>query len=161
MYNQFQLGRDFILLDDREKFINIVSEIFEGNFHFTNIKLNLASQYSKCTGCGNLDSFILYEIKHEKDHLRKCLFSHLVNDFSITYNSLHTNLLPSEKFIIFLKVIQEVRNVYGLETCIEIFKSFCEMIQILPSDIGRLQNGKMWHDYYFNGFVEYASKFLK
>lgn len=150
-----------INLTDKERFVNAVAEIAEGDFHPSNVKYNLVGDYSKAVGCGDLDTFILYEIAHEKQHQRVCMFSHMVKPFWANYDKEHTSLTLQEKYLIFLKVLNEVGNIFSLEIREEILYAMEDILNITPAESGHYQNGKMWHDYYLDGYEEYAISRMK
>lgn len=155
-------GQYLINLSDKERFINAVSEIAEGDIHWENVRYNLVGDYSKAINCGDLDTFYFYEVAHEKNQQRLAMFGHMLEPFWSAYDPEHTKLTNSEKFLIFLKIMREVRNVYPLSELEGIFYAMEDKLNITPKESGRLQNGKMWHDYYLIPHYEnYALPLLK
>lgn len=155
-------GQFLINLSDKQRFINSIAEIAEGEIHWENYKYNLVGDYSKAVDCGDLDTFYFYEVAHEKQHQRVAMFYHMVSPFWANYDTEHTKLSKDEKFLIFLKVLRECRNVYPLETLEEIVYAMEDKLNITPAESGKLQNGKMWHDYYLIPHYEnYALPLIK
>ena len=128
----------------------------EGDFHPANPKLNLVGDYSKCVEAGDLDSMILYEIVHEKEQMRHAMFMHMMEPFWAGYNTELTNLEGAEKFLIFLKILREVRHVYDIDTLAEIVNAMQLRLDVSDEKGNLLVNGKMWHDYFMNGYESYA-----
>ena len=151
-----------INLSDREKFVNAISEIAEGNIHWENVNYNLVGDYSKSVNCGDMDTVIFYDVAHEKQLQRESLFMHLVTPFWATYDEKHTKLPSNEKYLIFLKLMRECKNVYPLETLEEIKFAMEAKLNLSAKELERLNNGKMWHDFHFlPHYQNYALPLLK
>lgn len=154
-------GQFLINLNQKQRFINAVSEILEGDFHPSNIKLNLVGDYSKSVECGGLDSAVLYDVMHEKEDMRRAMFLHMIKPFWATYDAEKTKLSKDEKFLIFLKIMRECANVYPTDTLSEIIYAMQVALDINEDEAYWLQNGKMWHDYYLGDYEPYALAKLK
>ena len=151
-----------INLSDRERFVNAISEIAEGNIHWENVNYNLVGDYSKCVQCGDMDTIIFYDVAHEKQLQRESLFTHLVTPFWATYDVNHTKLPSNEKYLIFLKLMRECKNVYPMETLEEIKFAMEANLNLSAKELERLNNGKMWHDFYLiPHYKSYALPMLK
>ena len=153
--------QNVILLTDREKFINAASIFGEGEIYFSNPNYNLVGDYSKACKCGDLDTVWLYEVAHEKQLQRTALFHHFLTPFWANYDKGHTKLEANEKYLIFLKVIDEVKHAMTVYDRDEITDAIRTILEIPNSEIERLDNGKMWHDYYLHGYREHCMKILK